>query len=79
VATDEQYRNRGYATSIVSALVEEILKTDQTALIHVLRDNAPAARVCSKVGFKPYETYLSLKTDFVRKNTDARLSSNREG
>lgn len=62
VATKEQYRNRGYATSIVSALVKEILKTNQTALIHVLRDNAPAVRAYSKVGFKPYKTYLSIRT-----------------
>lgn len=61
VATDEQYRNKGYATSIVSALVREILKTSSTALIHVLTDNAPAIRAYSKVGFKPYKTYLSIR------------------
>jgi len=62
VATDEGYRGRGYATSIVSALVEEILKRCPTALIHVIADNAPAVRAYSKVGFKPYETYLSIRS-----------------
>jgi predicted GNAT family acetyltransferase len=62
IATHEQYRNRGYATSIVSALVKEILKTCETALIHVIRDNAPAVRAYTKVGFKPYRTYLSIRT-----------------
>ena len=61
VATHGQYRNRGYATSIVSTLVREILKVSSTALIHVISDNAPAVRTYSKVGFKPYKTYLSIR------------------
>lgn len=62
VVTQEQFRNRGYATSIVSALAEEILKASSTALIHVLSDNASAIRVYSKVGFKPFRSYLSIHT-----------------
>ncbi len=62
VATDEHYRNRGYATSIVSTLVQEILKRSPIALIHVIADNAPAVRAYSKVGFKPYKTYLSIRS-----------------
>ena len=62
VATDERYRGRGYATSIVSALVEEILKRSPIALIHVIADNAPAVRAYSKVSFKPYKTYLSIRS-----------------
>ena len=62
VATDEKYRSRGYATSIVSALVEEILKRSPIALIHVIADNAPAVRAYSKVGFKPYKTCLSIRS-----------------
>ena len=62
VATDEDYRGRGYATSIVSALVEEILKRSPVALIHVIADNAPAVRAYYKVGFKPYKTYLSIRS-----------------
>ena len=62
VATDERYRSRGYATSIVSALVQEILKRSPIALIHVIADNAPAVRAYSKVGFKPYKTYISIRS-----------------
>jgi predicted GNAT family acetyltransferase len=62
VATDEKYRSRGYATSIVSALVQEILKRSPIALIHVIADNAPAVQAYSKVGFKPYKTYLSIRS-----------------
>ena len=61
VATHEQYRNRGYATSIVSTLVEKILKFSSTALIHVISDNTPAVHAYSKVGFKLYKTYLSIR------------------
>jgi predicted GNAT family acetyltransferase len=61
-ATQEEYRNKGYATSIVSELVKEILKISLTAIIHVISDNGPAIRAYSKVGFKPYRTYLSLRT-----------------
>jgi len=58
VATYGSYRNRGYATSIVSALLRETLKVSDLALIHVLRDNAPARRIYEKVGFRPYRNYL---------------------
>ncbi len=61
VATYEQYRNLGYATSIVSALIEEIFRKSSTALIHVFSDNAPAIHAYSKVGFKPYKSYLLLR------------------
>lgn len=61
VCTDEAYRNRGYATSIVSALTEEILQRCDAALIHVLRDNDPAIHVYEKVGFKPYKSYMLIK------------------
>jgi len=62
IATDERYKNRGYATSIVCALVREILEASEVAMIHVIKDNAPAVRAYAKAGFKPYETYLSIRT-----------------
>jgi ribosomal protein S18 acetylase RimI-like enzyme len=62
VATDEHYRGRGYATSIVSALVQEIFQRSPVALIHVISDNAPAVRAYTNVGFKPYKTYLSIRS-----------------
>jgi ribosomal protein S18 acetylase RimI-like enzyme len=61
IATDERYRKLGYATSIVSALVEEILKRSSTALIHVVNSNEPAKHVYSKVGFKPHKHYLLIR------------------
>jgi RimJ/RimL family protein N-acetyltransferase len=66
IATDEAYRNRGFATSIVSALTQAIFKRSPQALIHVLSDNAPAVRVYSKVGFKPYEQYFLVRAERIR-------------
>lgn len=61
VATHENHRNKGYATSIISALVEEILKRCDRALIHVLKDNYPAIHTYKKVGFKPFKSYAMIK------------------
>ena len=58
VATHEAYKGRGYATSIVSALVKEIFQKSELALIHVLSGNIPAIHAYTKVGFKPYRTYF---------------------
>jgi GNAT superfamily N-acetyltransferase len=63
VATDEHYRSRGYATSTVSALVQEIFKHSQTALIHVVKGNAPAVCAYAKVGFRPYKHYLVMRAE----------------
>ncbi len=57
IATHEQFRNKGYATSVTSFLVEEILKSHITAIIHVLSQNTPAAKAYSKVGFRPHRRY----------------------
>jgi predicted GNAT family acetyltransferase len=61
IATDGSYRNKGYATSIVSALVKEILNRSSAALIHVVSNNCPALRVYSKIGYKPYRRYLLIR------------------
>ncbi len=61
IATDKAYRNRGFATSVVSALAEEIFKRYPPALIHVLSDNAPAVRVYSRIGFKPCKQYIFIR------------------
>jgi len=61
IATDEGYRNMGFATSIVSALVKEILENSPVAIIHVRKDNASAIQVYSKVGFKPCKRYLLIR------------------
>lgn len=61
VATHEAHRNKGYATSIVSELVKQILEKLSIAIIYVLSGNLPAIRVYGKVGFKPYRTYFFMR------------------
>jgi GNAT superfamily N-acetyltransferase len=63
VVTREEHRNKGYATSIVSALVEQVLKSSNLALIHVESANKPATRVYTKVGFKPRKQYFLAKAE----------------
>jgi len=58
VVTNEKYRNRGYATSTVSALVERILQKTELALIFAEKSNQSAVRVYTKVGFKPYKEFF---------------------
>jgi ribosomal protein S18 acetylase RimI-like enzyme len=63
IATDKNHRGLGYATSIVSALTQEILKRSSTALIHVVSKNELAKHVYTKVGFKPYKHYLLVRAE----------------
>jgi ribosomal protein S18 acetylase RimI-like enzyme len=63
VATHEDYRNRGYAMSIVSVLVKEIFEKSDLALIHVLSNNLPAIRAYTKAGFKPYKRYTVVRVE----------------
>ncbi len=61
VTTHEAHRNKGYATSIVSSLVEEIFKRNDKALIHVFADNHSAMHTYRKVGFSPFNSYVLIK------------------
>jgi ribosomal protein S18 acetylase RimI-like enzyme len=61
IGTNPQYEKRGYATSIVSALVQESLKVADSAIIYVMNDNPEANGVYSHVGFKSYKQYAFIK------------------
>ncbi len=52
IHTDPEFRGRGLATSVTSALVAEIARTGKTAVLWVSKDNYAAIRVYEKVGFK---------------------------
>ena len=61
LATAPAHRRRGYGTSVVSALVKEILARGPRALIHVYADNLPARKVYESIGFRPYLDLVSVK------------------
>jgi hypothetical protein len=45
-------RNRGYSTAVVGALCRELLADGQTPYLFYRTDNAPAARVYARTGFR---------------------------
>jgi predicted GNAT family acetyltransferase len=67
VATRKGHRGKGYATSAVSAVLKEILRESELALIHVLSDNPSAIRVYQKVGFRPYKTFAFIRGERIVK------------
>jgi ribosomal protein S18 acetylase RimI-like enzyme len=52
VCTHPEYRGRGYASSLVSALIQRIAKRGETPFLHVRTENVEAIRVYEKLGFK---------------------------
>lgn len=60
IATLTPFRNRGYATSIVSAFVEKIQRIPSTPMISVRNDNLTAFRVYSSIGFELHKSYFFL-------------------
>src|SRR5260370_36302360 len=51
VCTHPDHRGRGYASSLVSALIQRITRRDETPFLHVRRENVEAIRVYEKLGF----------------------------
>ena len=62
IATHPEWQNRGYATSIVSSLLEECLRKSSGVIIYVMDHNETAKAVYLGVGFKPYKSYTLFKT-----------------
>jgi predicted GNAT family acetyltransferase len=52
VCMHPEYRGRGYASSLVSALIQKITKRDETLFLHVRTENIGAIPVYEKLGFK---------------------------
>lgn len=52
VCTHPDCRGRGYASSLVSTLVQNITKRGETPFLHVGKDNVDAIRLYEKLGFK---------------------------
>ncbi len=52
VCTHPDYRGRGYASSLVSLLIQRITKRNEIPFLHVRTVNVNAIRVYEKLGFK---------------------------
>ena len=52
VCTHPDHRGRGYASSLVSILIQRITKRNEIPFLHVRRENVDAIRVYEKLGFK---------------------------
>jgi predicted GNAT family acetyltransferase len=52
VCTRPESRGRGYASSLVSTLVQKIIERDETPFLHVRTENVQAIRVYETLGFK---------------------------
>jgi len=52
VHTAPDERGKGYATSVCSTLVQELIKQGKDIMLYVSKDNPPALKVYKKIGFK---------------------------
>jgi len=52
VCTHPDYRGRGYASSLVSILIQRTTKRNEIPFLHVRTENVDAIRVYEKLGFK---------------------------
>lgn len=55
IETHKDFRGKGYATEVVSTLIERALKETSTVTLTVLKGNEPALRTYAKVGFRHAE------------------------
>jgi len=67
VLTSEEFRNKGFSTSVVSSLTENIAKKGKVVSLYVREDNILAIHVYAKIGFKEYSRRL-----WVSVNTEER-------
>jgi ribosomal protein S18 acetylase RimI-like enzyme len=61
VITQPEYRSRGHALRLVSAMSEEALSEDRLVLYQTLISNAPAVFLALRLGFAHYATRLAVR------------------
>ena len=71
VCTHPDYRGRGYASSLVSVLIQRITKRNETPFLHVRMENSGAIHVYEKLGFK---TRRIINIAVVKNEQSAHLS-----
>lgn len=60
VYTSEEYRGNGYCKAVVSELCERIIKRGKIPTLMVRKNNTPAVRAYTALGFKYYTDYLII-------------------
>ncbi len=64
VYTAPDFRDKGYATSVCSAIVEKLLEQGKEVFLYVSKDNQPALKVYRKMSFKETgHVFLSFWAD----------------
>jgi len=58
VLTRIQYRGRGMATSVTSAVTEEALADHRDVVLNVRQENAPAISVYERLGYRSHATFI---------------------
>ena len=53
---EKEYRGKGYAKAVVSALTREAVTSGALAGLHVEEDNEPAIRIYENLGYKIIKT-----------------------
>jgi predicted GNAT family acetyltransferase len=72
VCTHPDYRGRGYASSLVSILIQRIKERNETPFLHVRMENVDAIRVYEKIGFN---TRRKINIVVVKNEQSAHLSN----
>ena len=72
VCTHPEYRGRGYASSLVSILMQRITRRNEIPFLHVRTENVDAIRVYEKLGFK---TRRIINIVVVKNEQSAQLSN----
>jgi len=52
IATHPDHRRKGYAAACVKAVVEDVLKHSELAILHYFADNTPAQKLYENMGFE---------------------------
>ena len=61
VATQPQYRGKGYAGSVTASLVRDLWKEVRYIGMNVRADNIPAIKAYEKMGFVLYTSHVEVK------------------
>jgi len=60
VVTHEECRNKGFASSLLSYMLEDLFKKVDIVLLYVSKENEPAIRLYNKRGFRSYKSYANV-------------------